>query len=201
MLLALGVLAGLAVRGPLQAWVWHYLDKPARHVVLRHTSPGWKRVSNDASLLGSAPGAAVLAGAGGAWWASKTRSLRAPVQFGAAYCLALVLALATKVIVRRSPASGPATGILGGSYPSDHAVLAAAVLGTWAALEARSLARPLARRAVIVTCAAIVAAVAVARIYLLAHYASDVLAGLVLGAGSAAVAVNLPEVAVGPLAL
>jgi undecaprenyl-diphosphatase len=67
------------------------------------------------------------------------------------------------------------------SYPSGHAMLAPLVLGlgiiTWTAPCASSVAR----RAVLALASILVLAVGLSRVYLGAHYPSDVIGGLLLG--------------------
>ena len=72
------------------------------------------------------------------------------------------------------------------SFPSGHAMSAAAVYGTVALLAARLTQRAGVRAAVIATAAVVVLLVAVSRLYLGVHYPTDVLAGLVVGAAWAA---------------
>ena len=189
-LLVLGILGGLAVRGPLNVTAWHYLDGPARHVAVRHATPAWKMAFTDVSLLGSAVGAGLAAAIAGAWFWRRTHWLGSFVLLALAYALATFLDLATKAIVRRSPASGSVSGLLGGSFPSGHAVLASAVFGSCAWMVAHSGVRPLLRHGGVALLGLVIVGVAVARIYLLAHYASDVLGGLVLGTGAAFVVIR-----------
>lgn len=68
------------------------------------------------------------------------------------------------------------------SFPSGHAMSAAAVYGTVALIAARLTRRRGVRAAVYGVCALLVALVAFSRLYLGVHYPSDVAAGLVVGA-------------------
>jgi undecaprenyl-diphosphatase len=76
--------------------------------------------------------------------------------------------------------------VLTTSFPSGHAMSAAAVYGTVALLAARFARRRAVRAAVYVVCAVVVAGVAASRMYLGVHYPSDVVAGVVIGAAWAA---------------
>ncbi len=67
------------------------------------------------------------------------------------------------------------------SFPSGHAAGSTAILGALAYLAARRTAGPL-RVAVLVATPALIALVGFSRLYLGAHYLSDVLAGLCVGA-------------------
>lgn len=72
--------------------------------------------------------------------------------------------------------------VSGFSYPSGHALFAAAIYLTLAILAARHFER-LGQRAVVFTLAvAVVAMVGLSRIYLGVHYPSDVASGILLGA-------------------
>jgi undecaprenyl-diphosphatase len=72
------------------------------------------------------------------------------------------------------------------SFPSGHAMMAALVFGFGALLLARTVDRSAIRMAIIGLGAAITMLVSLSRIYLGAHWPSDVLAALIAGAGWAA---------------
>jgi undecaprenyl-diphosphatase len=72
------------------------------------------------------------------------------------------------------------------SFPSGHAMSAAAVYGTVALLAARLTPHRGVRAAVYAVCAVLIALVASSRLYLGVHYPSDVVAGIVLGGAWAA---------------
>lgn len=72
------------------------------------------------------------------------------------------------------------------SFPSGHAMSAAAVYGTVAFLAARLTYRRGVRRAIYAGATLLVLVVAFSRLYLGVHYPTDVLAGLVVGAAWAA---------------
>ncbi len=72
------------------------------------------------------------------------------------------------------------------SFPSGHAMSAAAVYGTVALLAARLASRRATRVAVVAAAALVVLLVAFSRLYLGVHYPTDVLAGLVVGGAWAA---------------
>jgi undecaprenyl-diphosphatase len=75
------------------------------------------------------------------------------------------------------------------SFPSGHAMLAVLVFGFGALLLVRTVRRTGARRAIIGVAATITLLVGVSRIYLGAHWPSDVLGGLLAGACWAATCV------------
>lgn len=68
------------------------------------------------------------------------------------------------------------------SFPSSHAMLGAALYLLLAAIAAREIAEPRIRVAIFLLGAGIVVAVGCSRVYLGAHWPSDVLAGWALGA-------------------
>jgi undecaprenyl-diphosphatase len=72
------------------------------------------------------------------------------------------------------------------SFPSGHAMSAAAIYGTVAFLAARLAKRRRTRIAIYVVAALIVCLVAASRVYLGVHYPTDVAAGLVVGLAWAA---------------
>jgi undecaprenyl-diphosphatase len=67
------------------------------------------------------------------------------------------------------------------SFPSGHALASAAAYGTLALVTARRLRRRWARRLVVGGTALLVLAIGITRLYLGAHYLTDVLAGWTLG--------------------
>ena len=67
------------------------------------------------------------------------------------------------------------------SFPSGHAMVSTAVYGAVAVVIFRRVQRPAARAAVIAGVVVLVSAIGFSRIYLGAHYVSDVLAGTSLG--------------------
>lgn len=95
----------------------------------------------------------------------------------------LLTETAKALIGRPRPAVIPAlVEAVGSSYPSGHAVAAAALYVTLAFLASRYLVSRKQRILLCVFTAIVVAGVAFSRVYLGVHYASDVVSGVCLGA-------------------
>lgn len=72
--------------------------------------------------------------------------------------------------------------VSGFSYPSGHALFAAAIYLTLAILAARHFARLRERAVIFALAVAVILAVGISRVYLGVHYPSDVASGILLGA-------------------
>jgi len=75
-----------------------------------------------------------------------------------------------------------ATVVSGYSFPSGHAMMSAVVYLTLAVLLARTTQRPALRLSAVVMATLVAGLVGITRIYLGAHWASDVVAGWTAGA-------------------
>ena len=129
---------------------------------------------------------AVLAGlvalVGLGWW-TRTRTWRPLWLLGSAYLGAWALSGTVKDLTHRPrPPAAQAIGHLTGfAFPSGHATKAAAVYGMLAALLAATTSS-WARKVALWTAALLVAGlVGLSRLYLGAHWLTDVLGGLALG--------------------
>ena len=157
-------------------------DRPIVVFLARHRDPELTDVMRAVTLLGST---AVLVGA--LWVAAvisyaRTRARRWPVFLLTTAIGAIVLNNLAKVLVNRPrPAFHPLVHPFGSSFPSGHSVGAAALCGSLAYLLTRHRSW---RIGVWIWSAAIFVAmlVGLSRIYLGAHWPTDVLAGLSLGA-------------------
>lgn len=101
--------------------------------------------------------------------------------------LSEIVAQLLKHAIARARPPGALVEASGFSYPSGHASLSMAVYATLGFLAARWV-RGAARIAVLVAAAVVVVAVGWSRVFLGAHYPSDVVAGWLVGAGSAVTA-------------
>jgi len=84
-------------------------------------------------------------------------------------------------VVHRSPQSGPIAAFTPGTFPSGHAITAAAVYGTILWLILRTRAPRTVRVLLAVSLVALTLTIGLARVYLLDHYLSDVVGGYLLG--------------------
>lgn len=129
--------------------------------------------------LGAAPVAWPIVLATGGWLALRERRLEAAVLV-AGLALTVLLVHVTKSAVDRPRPPHPLTATQDASFPSGHTAYATALV---AAAVAAARAAPAARRLALVLAAlAVAVAVGITRIYLRAHYLSDVLSGAGLSA-------------------
>lgn len=119
--------------------------------------------------------AAVLA------WLSWRRNLRAAAYWVAAAGFGQIAATGLKLVLQRPrPISVGYDGLSAHAFPSGHATMSMVVYGFLAVLVARGLTPP--RRWLPYALAALlIGAIALSRLYLGAHWLSDVLGGLSLG--------------------
>jgi undecaprenyl-diphosphatase len=160
------------------------VDQPVNELFLAHREAWLTQVMLPLTTLGDGVTLAGLVLAVGlAWrWAGRTWRplvLLASVQLGAAACWWTVKTVVPRV---RPPDPLVAAGAAGSSFPSAHAVDAAAVYCMLAALLAAGL--PLWGRKVAVwaTAVGLAALIGLSRLYLGASWLSDVLGGSALGA-------------------
>jgi undecaprenyl-diphosphatase len=160
------------------------LDGPVQRFFLAHREAWLTTVMRGVTDLGNA---AVLVGlillVGLAWWA-RARTWRPLWLLAGAYLGAWVLSDTVKDLTHRvRPPAAQAIGHWTGyAFPSGHTTKATAVYGMLAALLAASSPR-WGRKVTIWTAALLIAGlVAVSRLYLGAHWLTDVLGALTLGA-------------------
>jgi membrane protein DedA with SNARE-associated domain/membrane-associated phospholipid phosphatase len=124
-----------------------------------------------------------LAVAGWVWWLGR-RNLA--LGFAALAAVTALFALGLKATTRIPRPNAIYTGAVEFSFPSGHVTFATAIYGVIGWLVARDLDRPW--RGLALGCVGgLIAVVAISRIYLGAHWPSDVAAGLLYGIGAIAV--------------
>jgi undecaprenyl-diphosphatase len=122
--------------------------------------------------LGAAPVAWTVVALAAVWLASRGRRADAAVLL-TGLVLTIVLVHLIKVWVDRPRPAHPLVATQGKSFPSGHAAYAAAYVAAALALRRRSL---------VILAVVVAVIVAWTRVYLRAHYVSDVLAGAALTA-------------------
>jgi undecaprenyl-diphosphatase len=161
--------------------------------VAGHRSAALTAMAHAASVLGRSwvlvPCAVLL---GAALWA-RDRNPVAPVAAVAGIVGAIVLQNLAKALADRPrPPVAHLEHVAGTSFPSGHATEAAAFFLVAGSLLIPRLRNFGARVATVIAVCVIVAAVAASRVYLGVHYPTDVVCGLLLGAGwGVAVALNV----------
>jgi undecaprenyl-diphosphatase len=175
---------GVVTHNVLAAKTLDAVDRPVLLFFVRHRESWLTSINKGVTTLGSSGVLiAVVALVGLAWWLRR-RSWRPAAMLGGAYLGAEGLFRLIAVLVGRPrPPLALAVGHFSGSaFPSGHATLGAAVFGMLAALVAAATvtwARKVAAWAAAVLLAVLVGAT---RLYLGAHWLTDVLAGWALGA-------------------
>lgn len=149
----------------------------------RHRAPALTRAAVDLTSLGSSTVVSLLVAvfilvfAMLADWFAVVHLVASSA--GAALC---VLAFKGWLERPRPPEAARLVEATGFSFPSGHALLATALYLTFAILSARHV-RTLRQRVVIFSLAALVSfLIALTRVYLGVHYATDVTSGMLLGA-------------------
>jgi len=159
------------------------VDQPVNELFLAHREAWLTRVMLVLTTLGDGvtlAGVALAVGLTWRWYARAWRPLvlLASVQLGALACWWMV-----KTVVPRVRPANPlvATGAVGTSFPSAHAVDAAAVYFVLAALLAAGLPQWGRKVAVWATAVGLVVVIGLSRLYLGANWSTDVLGGTALG--------------------
>ncbi len=120
-------------------------------------------------------------------WLVWCKAYRAAYAAAFAIIAAKLFELAVKFGIQRArPTELPYTGIDLFSFPSGHATMSAVIFGILAVLVSHSMGR-WGRAIVYALCAILAVLIGFSRVYLGAHWLSDVLAGLAFGAVMAAV--------------
>lgn len=161
------------------------LDRPVLEFFIRHREPWLTNVFKVLTTLGSAgfliPMSIVVGAA--VWWARRTAK---PMAFLAVTFAGAELAfrVVKHLLDRARPSDALAVAHFGGAaFPSGHATLAAAMWGA-IAITVTPFLTTVNRRVMVWSVAVVIAVlVGVTRLYLGAHWLTDVLAGWALGAG------------------
>lgn len=172
------VLAGVAAHGggrnPADDWVWR-LAVERRDPVATVVAVVVTDVGSTVSMGLLAAAAVVVAWCTRRW---VTGALVMAVAVGAG---ALVSAIKVAVGRSRPPVAQRLVTATNQSFPSGHALAAAAILGVLAVAALTVLRGRGARRAVLIAAVALPGAIGASRIYLGVHWATDVLGGWGIG--------------------
>jgi undecaprenyl-diphosphatase len=152
--------------------------------IAAHRSPLLSQAARALSLIGDVPVLTLLTlVVAGILW-SRTRSWRTPGLVLVAMAGSALLTYGLKVLVgRHRPGSAFVLGTIDTSYsfPSGHTLNSVVFLGVVAGLAWATLTSTAARLAVVATATMLAAGVGASRIYLGYHWATDVLAGWLVG--------------------
>ena len=177
-----GWLAGIVVTRALGGETLAHVDGPTKVFFAAHQSPALLAAMRDVTVAGSDRVVLPIAVAGGLWWRWRRATWRPLVVLVAAYVGGAFIAVSDKVAVGRDRrAGGGLRAFAGYAFPSGHATQAMAVYGTVAVLAIAATGRPWARLAIGAVAASVILSVALSRLYLGAHWMTDVAAGLGLG--------------------
>ncbi|MGY3566225.1 LssY C-terminal domain-containing protein [Sinomonas sp. RB5] len=181
----------VATRGPLTQ-----VDARIEHLMPSVRTPGETAVFTIATTLGSFPSILVMAVIAVAvlWW--RRERLLAAAVVGTVAAQELLFTVAKDIGGRPRPDTALALVVeTSPSFPSGHSVRATVVFGIIAYLVFKSLRSVWARTLTVSAYLLAVLAVTASRVYLGAHYVSDVWGGMLLGAALLAAVVGALEIA------
>jgi undecaprenyl-diphosphatase len=187
-LLGLLVAAGVALSAVVQDVIAGddsaRLDRPTLEFFARHRQPWLTAAARAVTTLGSTAVLVPVVIVVGVWGWGRRRTTRPLVLLGAAYLGSAALFHLIKIATNRTrPPDALVVGHFAGSaFPSGHATQAAAVWGMLAAITAVACTGWRPKVASWVAAVVVVVAVGTSRIYLGAHWPTDVFAGWALGA-------------------
>jgi undecaprenyl-diphosphatase len=147
------------------------------------SGPGWlTKAALDLTSLGSLAVWSLAVAAAALLEAARGR-LRLALLMGVSAAMGEGASEIVKQVVHRPrPPTAAALQTFGLSFPSGHAMMAAVAYLTLGAVAARAERSTASRRLLIALALALVGLIGVTRVYLGAHWPSDVLAGWTLGA-------------------
>ena len=160
------------------------VDRPVLRFLVDHRSGLLTTAIRALTFMGGFPVLLpVVAVAGVTWWLAR-QTLLPLLLLAMGYAGSATLTDGIKAIVDRPrPPVADAIGhYSGASFPSGHALDAMVVYGSLALLVARASRRTPVRTAAWSSALVLVGAIAFTRLYLGAHWLTDVLAGILLGA-------------------
>lgn len=108
------------------------------------------------------------------------RQWKTSIAVTVAFLSATAFVPVVKLILHRAGPTGMYQGAEAFSFPSSHATLSTTIIGIASVILARALSEPK-RWRVYLPAASCIAAISFSRLYLLAHWPSDVIAGILFG--------------------
>ncbi|MGH3664234.1 MAG: bifunctional DedA family/phosphatase PAP2 family protein [Micromonosporaceae bacterium] len=159
------------------------LNQPVARFVVTHREPWLTTVLQVVTAIGSITVLVPLIGMVGLAWWRRDGSWRPLGMLAAAYVGAAVLSNSIKLLIgeHRPPAVTDLAHATGYAFPSGHTTAAAAVYGMLAILVAASTPTWSHKVSLCAAATALVVLVGASRLYLGAHWLTDVLGGLTLG--------------------
>ena len=191
--LGIVVLAGAALAalfGVTFAWVAHRVragstqafDEGALRWVAAHRVPWLESTLLELTFLGTGTVVVTIAGVAALFLAlTRQRTAAALLLWSTVGAILLNNVLKAAFVRPRPELFTWGTHVRTTSFPSGHAMSAAAIYGTVAFLAARLAQQRRTRIAIYVVAAVIIVVVAASRVYLGVHYPTDVAAGLLVG--------------------
>jgi undecaprenyl-diphosphatase len=160
------------------------VDRPVLEFFVHHRQPWLTSVVTEITALGSGPVLIPLVVVVGVGWWARRRTSRPLWMLAAAYLGGNGLSSIVKELSGRPrpPGALAVHHFAGLAFPSGHATQATAVWGMLAALFAATATRWSTKRAAWSAAVLVTALVGVSRLYLGAHWLTDVLGGWALGA-------------------
>jgi undecaprenyl-diphosphatase len=160
------------------------LDRPVLDWFVSQRRPWITTTAQGVTALGTSAFLIPLVIIVGAVWWGRRRTVRPLMLLGAAYLGSELLFRSVKALTGRArpPDALAVQHFCGLAFPSGHATQAAAVFGMLAALAAAALPSWRHKVAAWVVALVVVATVGATRLYLGAHWLTDVLGGWALGA-------------------
>jgi undecaprenyl-diphosphatase len=175
---------GVVVQDVLSGDSFNLVDRPVLDFMVAHREPWLTSVITAMSALGGSAVLVPVLAAVAVWMRWRRGAWRPAALLGGGYGGAVALYALIKVLVARPrPPAALAVGHFAGySFPSGHATQAVVGWGLLAALLAASTSSWSRKVAAWAAALLVTTLVAVSRIYLGAHWVTDVVGGVVLGA-------------------
>jgi membrane-associated phospholipid phosphatase len=176
-----GIVAGLLIGRVFSSEVLSVIDRPVTRALVGMRSPVLTDIMHGITWLGGTVFVTLVVGAAAVLSYYQTRRRRWPTFLVATILGAVALDNFVKYVINRPrPTLRPLVDPFGSSFPSGHSAAAAALCGSLAFLVTRDRGRR-AQVGIWAAAAVIVVLVALSRVYLGAHWLTDVIGGAAVG--------------------